>query len=131
MAIRSRENLFGAWAFLIGVILAVLVGILGFGSLNPIILSVLVLLGLIVGFINVSSDDQERFLLAAVSLVLVSFAGIQSISSLVNFTFVQAEIIGIEVGKIIVSILGALLMLLVPATIVVALKSLFSISSQR
>ena len=120
MAIRSRENLFGAWAFLIGVVLAVAVGILSFGTLNSIILAVLVILGMVVGFINVSDKDVNKFLLAAVSLVIVSFAGIQGIKG--------AEIIGIQIGKIISSTLGALLVLLVPATVVVAIKSLFSIS---
>lgn len=120
MAIRSKENLFGAWAFLIGVVLAIGVGILSFGELSPIILAILVILGLVVGFINVSSKDVNTFLMAAVSLVIVSFAGLQGLK--------QAEIIGISVGSLVSSTLGALLVLLVPATIVVAIKSLFSIS---
>lgn len=120
MAIRSRENLFGAWAFLIGVVLAIAVGILSFGTLNPVILAVLVILGLVVGFINVSANDVNKFLMAAVSLVIVSFAGIQGVN--------DVELIGIQIGRIVSSTLGALLVLLVPATIVVALKSLFSIS---
>lgn len=120
MVIRSKENLFGAWAFLIGVVLALAVGILSFGQLNPIILAVLVILGLIVGFVNVSPKDVNTFLVAAVSLVIVSFAGLQGINGV--------ELIGIDIGKIVASTLGALLVLLVPATIVVAIKSLFSIS---
>jgi len=125
MAIRSRENLWGAWAFLIGVVLAIIAGIvsvLSFGILNPIILAVLIILGLVVGFVNVSSKDVNTFLMAAVSLVIVSFAGIQGIGS--------AEIIGIQIGGIVSSTLGALLGLLVPATIVVAIKSLFSIAQR-
>tara|TARA_Y100000310_G_scaffold333066_1_gene409869 strand:+ start:328 stop:696 length:369 start_codon:yes stop_codon:yes gene_type:complete len=122
MAIRAKENLWGAWAFLIGVILAVAVGILSFGELSGILLGVLVVLGLIVGFINVSTKDLNTFLLAAVSLVIVSFAGLQGLKG--------AEIIGIELGEIISSTLGALLVLLVPATIIVAIKSLFSISQK-
>jgi len=122
MAIRARENLFGAWAFLIGVVLALAVGILSFGTLNPLILAVLVILGLVVGFVNVSSKDVNTFLMAAVSLVIVSFAGIQGISGV--------ELIGIQIGSFVSSTLGALLVLLVPATIVVAIKSLFSISQR-
>ncbi len=118
--IRSKENLFGAWAFLIGVVLAVGMGILSFGVLSPVILGVLVVLGLVVGFINVSSKDVNTFLMAAVSLVIVSFAGLQGIKG--------AEIIGIGIGSLVSSTLGALLVLLVPATVVVAIKSLFSIS---
>jgi uncharacterized membrane protein len=120
MAIRSKENYFGAWAFLIGVILAVGFGILSFGELSNIVLAILVLLGLVVGFVNVSDKDVNQFLTAAVSLVIVSFAGLAGIRS--------AEIPGIAVGSLVTSTLGALLVLLVPATIVVAIKSLFSIS---
>jgi uncharacterized membrane protein len=122
MAIRSRENLWGAWAFLIGVVLALVAGILSFGSIHPIILGILAVLGLVIGFVNVSDKDVNTFLITGVSLVIVSFAGIQGISG--------AEIIGINIGKIIASTLGALLVLLVPATIVVAIKSLFSIAQR-
>ncbi|PIN90790.1 hypothetical protein COU60_00405 [Candidatus Pacearchaeota archaeon CG10_big_fil_rev_8_21_14_0_10_34_76] len=120
MAIRSRENLFGAWAFLIGVVLSLAVGILSFGSLHPIILGVLVIIGLIVGFVNVSPKNVNTFLMAAVSLVIVSFAGVQGV----------AKIEFLTIGDIVNSTLGALLVMLVPATIVVAIKSLFSISAQ-
>jgi hypothetical protein len=123
MAIRSKENLFGAWAFLVGVVLAVGVGILSFGELSPIILGVLVIIGLIVGFVNVSAKDVNTFLMAALSLVIVSFAGLQGLDLIKD-----AEIIGIALGTFVSSTLGALLVLLVPATIVVAIKSLFSIS---
>lgn len=122
MPIRDRQNLWGAWAFLIGVILAIATGILSFGELNPIILAVLAVLGFIVGFINVSDRDLHTFLLASVSIVLVTYAGIASIS---NISFGD-----IPLGKYISSALGALLVMLVPATIIVALKSLFSISQR-
>jgi len=120
MAIRSKENSLGAWAFLIGVVLALAAGILSFGELSQLMLAVLVILGVIVGFINVSSKDVNTFLMAALSLVIVSFAGLQGI--------VDAEILNIEIGKMVSATLGSLLVLLVPATIIVALKSLFSIS---
>ena len=122
--IRSRENLLGAWAFLIGVILALAVGILSasLGTLNTIILAVLVILGLIVGFVNVSPKDVNTFLMAAVSLVIVSFAGASGIRGI--------EFLNIKIGTIVSSTLGALLVMLVPATIVVAIKSLFSISQK-
>ena len=78
MPIRARENVIGAWAFLIGVILAVVVGIFAGSNINPIILGVLALLGLVVGYF-VAEKNIQTFLLAAVSLVIVSFAGIQGL----------------------------------------------------
>ncbi len=123
MAIQARENLVGAWAFLIGVILALGAGILSFGELHPVILGILVVLGLVVGFfINVSDRDGSSFLLASVSLVIVSFAGISGLGDI--------EFAAIPVGAYVGSTLKALLVMLVPATIVVSIKSLFSIAKK-
>ena len=120
MPIRSRENLFGAWAFLAGIVLAVAIGIFAQENINTWIVGVLALLGLIVGYF-VSDKDVQTFLLASVSLVLVSYAGIQGL-------VLSAAILGIGIGHIISSVLGALLVLFVPATIIVAVKSVFAIA---
>ncbi len=122
--IRAKENLVGAWAFLIGVILAILVGVLAglFSSIriNPIVLGVLSILGIFVGYF-VAEKDIQTFLLASVSLVLVSYTGISGL-------ILGAAVSGFDIGKIISSVLQALLALFVPATIIVALKSVFSIA---
>lgn len=120
MPIRARENLFGAWAFLIGIILAVLIGVFAGARTNPIILGILAILGIIVGFF-VAERSVQTFLLASVSLVIVSFAGIQGL-------VLSAAVIGINIGQLVASILGALLVLFVPATIIVALKTVFSLA---
>lgn len=125
MTIRARENLVGAWAFFIGVILATVGGIiLSFGySVNPIILTLLAVLGLVAGFaVSVDENMGSKFLLVAVSLVIVSFAGQQGISS-VSFGAIQ-------IGQILSATLAGLLVLLVPATIVVAIKQLFNLAQR-
>lgn len=125
MPIRSREYLLGAWAFFIGALIAIIGGvILSFGySVNPLIFGLLALIGLAVGFfVNVSDNGGTSFLLAAVSLVIVSYMGQQGIASIT---------LGVlSIGEIVTSTLGGLLVMLVPATIVVALKSLFSIAQR-
>ncbi|MEK6855449.1 MAG: hypothetical protein AABX73_04470, partial [Nanoarchaeota archaeon] len=118
MPIRSRENLFGAWAFLIGVVLAVLVGVIAGSRTNQLILGILAVIGIIAGYF-VAEKDVQTFLLASVSLVIVSFAGIQGL-------VLDAAIRGIAIGRMVSSILGTLLVMFVPATIVVALKTVFS-----
>ena len=120
MAIRARENLIGAWAFLIGIILAILVGIFAGAKINQFILGILAVLGLVVGYF-VAEKDVQTFLLAYVSLVIVSFAGIQGL-------VLSAAIVGIDIGRLLSSVLGALLVLFVPATIVVAIKTVFAIA---
>ena len=129
MTLRSRENSLGAWAFLIGVILAVLIGISA-GSIFPLqkiisyspqIYSILVILGLFVGFsINVSGkSDSQTFLIASAILVIVSKFGMESVTG---------SLIGIGIGDTVSSTFAALLALFVPATIVVALKTVFSVA---
>jgi len=120
MVIKSRENLLGAWAFLIGIILAVAVGIFAGAISSPIILGILAFLGIVVGLF-VAEKDVNTFLLASVSLVIVSYMGISGL-------VLGAAIGGFYIGKIVASVLQTLLALFVPATIMVALKTVFSIS---
>ena len=120
MSIRSQENLIGAWAFLGGVVLAVAFGMFSSDSIHPVILSILGILGVIVGF-SVAEKDVQTFLLASVSLVIVSYSGISGL-------VFNAAIGGLGIGKYVFTILGALISLFVPATIVVALKTVFSLA---
>lgn len=123
--IKSRENLFGAYAFLIGIILSVVVGVFtgvfeGF-RITSLLLGILAVLGVIVGFF-VAEKDIRTFLIASVALVLVSYTGISGL-------IMGAAVSGLEIGQIVSSTLQTLLAMFVPATIVVALKSVFSIAS--
>lgn len=128
MVITSKENSWSAWAFLIGVILAVLIGI-GTSSLIPVnsivklspqIYGILVVLGLVIGFTTrVDRKDAQTFLYTGTILVVVSRFGMESVTG---------SLIGIGVGGVVSSIFGALLTLFVPATIIVALKTVFSIA---
>ena len=126
MGIKSYENSFGAWAFLIGVVLAVLVGLST--TLLPIpiltaysaqIYAILAILGIIVGFTNVSGKDSQTFMLSGAVLVIVSGFGMSSVSG---------SLIGFPIAEAVTTIFSALLALFVPATIIVALKTVFSIA---
>jgi hypothetical protein len=129
MVIKSQENFVGAWVFLTGVILAILIGI-GATFFIPIskiavysspLYAVLVILGLIAGMkVNVSGKDSQTFLIASAVLVVVSRFGMESVTG---------SLIGIGIGDLVSSVFGALLVLFVPATIIVALKTLFSITN--
>ena len=99
----------GGWAFIIGVIIAILVGLLG--SVTS-WLWVLVVVGLIVRFLNLSGKESSSFLLAAVSLVIVTVLGDNVMSSVA------------VLGRI----LNAITAMVVPATVIVALKSIYSLA---
>ena len=123
MAIRARESVISAWAFLFGLILAIVVGLLSASRTtgSPWIFSILAFLGLIIGYF-VSEKEVKTFLLASVSLVIVSFAGIQGL-------VLDAAIRGVAIGKFVSSVLAALLVVFVPATIIVVIKTIFSLSN--
>jgi len=125
MVIRAQENSIGAWAFLVGIILAVIAGIFTRGSTDPVILIIIVFLGVVVGYF-VAENNVQIFLFASVATVVASFAGIQGLATNVALTGITVS--GIEIGKIMASVLTALLFLFVPATIIVALKTVFSIA---
>jgi hypothetical protein len=126
MPIKSRENLTGAYAFLISIILAVAVAaiIIFFTpseSVTRILTSLLAILGLVAGFF-VAEKDVQTFLFASVSIVLVCFTGLQG-------GFLSAAILGVvSMSKLLTNIFGALMFIFIPATIVVALKTVFSLA---
>jgi hypothetical protein len=129
MVIKSHENFVGAWLFLIGVILAVLIGIATtfiipiskISSYSSPIYIILVILGIIVGAkVNVNGKDSQTFLITSAVLVIVSKFGMESVAG---------SLIGIGMGDLVSSIFSALLVLFVPATIIVAVKTLFSITN--
>lgn len=106
----SKKNMIGSWAFLIGVVLAVVLGALG--QLNSQWTAFLVLIGLVVGLLNVAEHETTPFLMAGVVLIIASrFGG--DVMSDVSF-----------IGPI----FNALLVIFVPATIVVAVKHVFTLA---
>ncbi len=122
--IKARENIIGAWAFLIGSILAIIVGVVSAITRNttadPIILWILAILGLVVGFF-VAEKDVKTFLIAAVAVVAVCYMGIQGL-------VINSAILGAGIDKFVTSVLGSLLFFFIPATIIVALKTVFSLA---
>lgn len=93
----------GRWAFIVGLILAILAA---YVSISNVAL-ILFVLGLIAGFLNISEKESHTFLLAVVALILVGVAGVQSLGS---------------VGESIATILTNLMSFLTGAAVVVAVK---------
>ncbi len=127
MVLKSRENNIGAWAFLIGVVLAVIIGlsttflpIPAITAYSKQIYAILVLLGIVVGSTNVTGKESQTFLIAGAVLVVVSRFGMDGVTG---------SLIGIGLGDAVSSVFAALLALFAPATIIVALKTVFSIAN--
>jgi hypothetical protein len=106
----SKGNLLGGWAFLIGVILAVVLGLLG--SMSATWTFLLVIIGLIVGLLNITEQEVTPFLMSGAVLIIATSLGQTGISSIDVFS----------------NIMDALLAIFVPATIIVAIKNVFSLA---
>jgi len=101
----------GKWAFIIGLVLAVVVGYIFQAEW---VVWVLAILGVIVGLLNVTREDTERFLLAAIAFAL-SVTALNTVPGL---------------GPHITNILGYVAAFVAGAVVVVALKALFQTAQQ-
>jgi len=104
----------GKWAFIIGLVIAVLASFIT--SYATIVLLVLFILGLVIGFMNISDKDHIKFLVAAIALITL---GVGSISAL--------ALLGI-VSTYINAILGNFVAFVSAAALVVSIKSLVETS---
>ena len=102
----------GHWVFLLSVFIAIVAGVLA--GANVTIVWVLVILGLIVGLLNIQTTDIHGFLVA--TLVLIVAAGSLNVLPVV--------------GNYIGTILQYIVIFVAPAALVVALKAVYSFASK-
>ncbi len=111
MAKKNIGGMIGRWAFLIGVVLAVILGVVS-PTISGVWVSVLVVLGLIIGFLNIADSEVKPFLMSGAVLIIAAALG-QSV---------------VESVPILSSIMNALLLIFVPSTVIVAIKNVFSLA---
>jgi hypothetical protein len=114
------EQKIGHYSFIGGVIIAVVLGLFSaqVGATTVAgLASLLVVLGLITGFLNVSGKETKEFLTVATVLVIAAFAGGAS------------EILGgVQfIGSYLQGIFSNVLAFVVPATVVVGLKNIWTL----
>lgn len=107
-----KSSRLGSWAFLIGLVIAIIVGFGLGGGLGQGMVITLFVIGLIVGLLNVADEETTQFLMSGAILVIVA--------SLSKDVLSTVAFIG--------SVLDALLILFVPATVVVAVKNVFQLA---
>jgi hypothetical protein len=103
----------GSIAFIIGLIIAI---IAGFWPLGAVMTTVLIVLGIIVGFLNVTGKETNSFLFASLVLVVMATQGGQLLSSIQY------------VGTMLQSIFTAMVLFIVPAALIVALKAIYALA---
>ena len=115
----------GSWAFIVGVILAVIMG-LAIGAMDvtgatwvgyvPLLL---VILGLVIGFLNIGDREVGPFLVAAIALMVTGIAG----TGLLEINTVLPPL-----GTILQSMFHYVVILVAPAALIVALLDFYKLA---
>ncbi|MBU2639328.1 MAG: hypothetical protein KKG75_01325 [Nanoarchaeota archaeon] len=104
-----NRDLIGKWAFIIGILLVFIVGLINM----PYTAIILVVLGLVIGLLNVSKKEVSRLLIAGIGLVIVGTAGLELLPA---------------VGTYVTGILKNLLALIGPAVLVASVKEIYEVT---
>lgn len=123
----NKQMNIGQIAFLGGLAIAVIVGVLTSfvpAGLLPLLMAVLFVLGIVVGFLNVSDKEVNSFLLATVALLL---AATSWNVSLVSSLSMLGEL-GMTLGAMIAGFTSALIAFISPAAFVVAILAVYKLA---
>jgi len=102
----------GSYAFLIGIVIAIIAGIVSLdANTQQVVLWGMVIIGLIVGFLNVTDKETTGFLVAAIALILT-----------------QTALMTLNVAMI-TRIVSNIAVLASPAALIVALKAFWNMAS--
>lgn len=100
----------GTWAFLLGVLISIIVGLQPIWR-TPAVIWTLIVLGVIVGFLNVKAKEVTEFLVAVIAILIVAaFSGFA------------------ELGAIVRTMLSNIITFVAPAALVVALKAVWDLA---
>ena len=129
MAKKSKVSAqtIGSYAFLVGVLLAIVAGFFGgFGIGSGLILLVLGVLGLVVGILNITENETVPFLVAAVAINV----------SLGSLSTVISNVLGIvpataALATMLNQTLGYLMVFVSPAAAVVAVLAIWKMAKDQ
>ena len=117
MAKKKQEaNLekIGHYSFIVGILIAIIVAL--FPALRgDISVWILVILGVIVGLLNVTAKEVSGFLISTVALIIASSASALSLS---------------VIWAGLTQILGNVIIFVAPAAIIVAIKAIFALAAE-
>lgn len=102
---------YGSYAFLLGVLIAIIASLVTLDAFTVSV--VLIVLGLIVGFLNITDKETTQFLVAAVALILTGTA----LAGLPAELLVITRIV-LHIGTFVA-----------PAALIVALKAIWNMAS--
>ena len=102
----------GHWSFIVGVLLAIIAGLIPQLQTST-VTWILIILGLVIGLLNITAKETTEFLVAVIALLIVGSAGAIPV-----------------LGGIILAILANIVALSAPAALIVALKAIYSLAAE-
>ena len=104
----------GTWAFVMGFVIAAILGLFNKLALDSsLLLWFLLVTGTVVGFLNITSDETEHFLIAGVALMLTG-----TVSQFIPLMWLKNSI-----SNIVIFVL--------PAVIIAAIKSILALAATK
>jgi hypothetical protein len=115
----------GKWSFLVGVLLALIMGLVAalspgsLGAAQPWLLFLMLILGVVIGIVNITAREVQGFLVASIA-VLVACAS----AGLVNTASIAI------LGTILQSVANHVVLLVGPAALIVALRAVYGFAAE-
>lgn len=124
----SKNVNYGEYAFLGGVLIALVIGVLASwvpAEIMPVLIALMFILGVVVGIVNIQEKEANTFLLAAVALLLAT----TSWNTLLTATLQLFGVLGNTIAALITGFTGTLVAFISPAAFIVALKAIWKLAS--
>lgn len=106
----------GEWAFLAGLLLAIVLGIFQQALAAGTVTLILVVLGIVVGLLNIAVKEAHNFLLVVVALLVAGSAGLGVLPA---------------VGTYLAVILANIVSFVAPAAVIVAVKAVYELARKK
>ncbi|MFA6461289.1 MAG: hypothetical protein WCV90_03405 [Candidatus Woesearchaeota archaeon] len=116
---KAIANRVIAYSFTIGIVIALILGLISNllpENIKPVLTSVLILMGIIVGFFNITPGETKDYVLYVTAMVIVIALGGNNLGTL--------QII----GPYLVSVLNAVLAFILPSVIIVGIKAVINLA---
>ena len=113
----SMESI-GAWSFIIGALIALVLAVIPSTMGQPWVIGLLLVLGVIVGLLNISDREVIAFLVASVAF-------------LVSAPFLSGALLGFSALSWLPNILNHVALFVVPAAVIVSIKAILALAINR
>jgi hypothetical protein len=115
-AMMKLAGTIGMLAFLVGIIMAIVGGI-GYHNNSGITLT-LVIVGILVGVLNITGKEVLPLLIAAIALIVVGLTG----------GFAPLDDLGVQAGTKLNAIVGYIAIFITPAAIISAVRAIWAVA---